>query len=83
MLVDDGNGFHDKVKGCLLVDKYCLLVFEFGSEGGKLIEECVRLMLRGYSGMFQLLHYSVLVAQEVFRFWRSVLGSGLTRLLLG
>jgi hypothetical protein len=28
LLIDGGDGFHDKVKGCLLVDKHCLLVFQ-------------------------------------------------------
>ena len=37
LLIDGGDGCHDDFKGCLLVDKHCLLVFEFGSEGGKLI----------------------------------------------
>ena len=38
LLIDGGDGCHDDFKGCLLVDKHCLLVFEFGSEGGKLIK---------------------------------------------
>jgi hypothetical protein len=27
LLIDGGDGFADEVKGCLLVDKHCLLFF--------------------------------------------------------
>ena len=52
MLIDGGDGFHDEVKSCLLVDKHCLLVFEFGSEGGKLTKSEFDCYFGGILGCF-------------------------------
>ena len=53
LLIDGGNWFHDEVKGCLLVgDKHCLLFFEVGREGVKLIKGVFHWCFKGILGCF-------------------------------